>query len=404
MAIEIKETIKVESADAVKKTREMAAETEKLGKARKKANEKPVGGSGDDIGLTSQERNRLAENLKRVREAVDNYNRRNGITGDRAAQNQKEAAAAVVEEAQSKARGIGRTIADEMSRRSSGAIGKMVAGFVAHEGVSMMFAAARNPLGGNQGLEIAEGAVNGAIGGATSGAMVGGPVGAVVGGLLGTLSAVASKVIEQSHELERIADELSRSDRRARRSVGDSASDSAFGKLLSNMSHEGRISEMQDRYARMVDLKVKMDDQLTRKGVDPTSSEYRELTERRNELAGRISALERSISDERMNIPLGRMLDTASLTDSYAKKGLMVGAQVNIADVNTKILDKLREGVDSIKKISDGFASTDIPSLVSKVDAVAKSFGRLGGDTSHDAVSSSPLNYMAFMGAGSFGR
>lgn len=90
------------------------------------------------------------------------------------------------------------------------------------------------------------------------------------------------------------------------------------------------------------------------------TTEYAETNAKRQELQAAIMSLQSDIAQERMNIPMGRLLDTGAVTDQYAKKGLYAGAQVNVADVNDRILAKLTEGVNYFRKIADRFGDTDL--------------------------------------------
>ena len=355
MAHEIKEVIKVDATPAIREIKRAGdAHTELKNKA------KSVGKKSDysDFfrGLSVSDTNNLTKQLRSVRAAAISYNKRHGITGEDAEKNIKAASAVVIEEAQSKARNIGRTIADEMSKRSAGAIGKMVAGFVAHEGVSLMFKAARDPSGGNQRLDIAESGVNGAIAGATSGAMMAGPWGAVIGGVLQSSVGMIGTMIDQMKEKQRSIVERESSDRGQKRSLEDQISDSAFSKLTENMSRESRLVEMQRRKEALETLKGRAEYNLRYAG-DTSTVAYKEMEQQRNEIQNRIMSLESSIANERMNIPLGRMIDTSSVTDSFAKRGLFAGAQVDVASVNDKILSTLTEGVGYWKTLAERLPS-----------------------------------------------
>ena len=363
MAIDVKEVIRVDAKQATREVKDLAKAHRELGSA---ANPPGGGGGGRGRGasgtraMNASERAALAREVMRVRAEVQRYNRAHNVTDPAAARNLASAGRAVIEEATSRARGIGRTIADEMANRAGPRIAKAVASYAVHEGASLYFRLSRNPNGGNQTIDAVEAGVTGAAGGATMGYAVGGGYGAFLMGGLGALTGVLSTLQEQTNALVRARTGREVSDRAMSRAVASQTSAAAFGKVIENIPHEARLAEMNERLRKMTYHRAGLDVKLHGMGDRIDTTEYAETDAKRRELQSAIMALKADIAQERMNIPMGRLLDTGAVTDQYAKKGLYAGAQVNVADVNDRILAKLTEGVNYFRKIADRFGDTDL--------------------------------------------
>lgn len=386
--VDIKTKITVDNSEAKRKIKETATSADNASrKASSGGGGGASGGGGwkrltDKFGMTEMERRQLAADAQRVRAQVAIRDQRRGVGGAESIRNQNEAMRAVIDEARSKARSIGRDIADEIGKKAGPAIGKFVAGFVAHEGLSLAFKLSKNPLGGNNGIELAENSVNGAVAGGTAGAMIGGPIGAAIGGVLGGLSSLISTIKDQSDA--RIQERYSRKygDAVSYRGINAQKEDMAFSKYLQGMSHEGRLWELGKRRDVLKGLVEDADNQLDAEGIDHTTKEFKELKDLRQELFARLASVEGQFYEEKMNIPIGRMVDAGNLADSYTKKGLAVGAQVDVTDVNSRILAKLTEAVGYFKNMSNIVGK--IPTLT-KPD-VRKEQNLLGGQSSPEAI------------------
>lgn len=236
------------------------------------------------------------------------------------------------------------------------AIGKAVAGFLAHEVASTIFNGLKTPGGDNRTVNKAEATVGGALKYGTMGAMIGGPLGAIIGSLAGAGMGYfqedqrQKKAVEARDQAERVAD-YSRE-----RDTAVGAADSAFGRSLELAGGWRQRQEM---------LRARRDEiengsgswsiknlKETLKGLDPESERGKAVAANLEMQKNRVAALDRQLLDEGMAVAPGR-IDPGSVADSWAKRGIQVGAQVDVAQVNEKIMGEVQSCRALLEKLAN---------------------------------------------------
>lgn len=236
------------------------------------------------------------------------------------------------------------------------AIGKAVAGFVAHEVASTIFNGLKTPGGDNRTVNKAEAGVGGALKWGTLGAMLGGPIGAAIGGIGGAIMGVfqerqrQQKAVEARDQAERVAD-YSRT-----RDTAVGAADSAFGKSLDMAGGWRQRQEMirarRDEIANGSGTWSIRNLKETLKGLDPESDRGKVVAANLEMQKNRVAALDRQLVDEGLAVAPGR-LEAGNVTDSLAKRGIQVGAQVDVAQVNEKIMGEVQSCRALLEKIAN---------------------------------------------------
>ena len=236
------------------------------------------------------------------------------------------------------------------------AIGKAVAGFLAHEVATTIFNGLKTPGGDNRGVNQAEAGVGGALKYGTMGAMIGGIPGAILGGVGGAIMGVYQERQRQQKAVEARDNDLQNSLYRRTVDTAMGASDSAFGKYLELAGGWRQRQEM---------LRARRDEieggsgsfsiknlEKALKNLDPESDKGRRVAANLEMQRGRVAALDQQLLDEGLGVAPSR-LDPASAADSWAKRGVQVGAQVDVAQVNEKIMGEVQSCRALLEKIAN---------------------------------------------------
>jgi hypothetical protein len=243
------------------------------------------------------------------------------------------------------------------------AIGKAVAGFVAHEVASTIFNGLKTPGGDNRTVNKAEATVGGALKYGTMGAMIGGPLGAIIGSLAGAGMGYFQEDQRQKKAVEARDNEMRRTNEQLKVSTAMSASDSAFGKSL-ELSGGWRQRQEMIRARRdeiesgsgswsIASLEKKL------KALDPESDDSKTVASQIEMQRNRVASLDQQLLDEGLAVAPSRM-DPASVADSWAKRGVQVGAQVDVAQVNEKIMGEVQSCRTLLEKIANMANDGDI--------------------------------------------
>lgn len=246
---------------------------------------------------------------------------------------------------------FGRAAGDVAGRM----IGKAVAGFVAHQLASTVFAAMKTPGGDNRNVNMAEAAVGGAMQYGTMGAMLGGPVGAAVGGLAGAIAGLAQEAIRQKKAVEARDLEIDNANYARARDTPIRASDQAFSQSLEMAGGwRQRVAMLRARRDEIANGDGKwsvrsLEKEL--KGVDPESAVSQRLMASLETQKNRVAALDAQLVQEGLPWQPGR-LDAGSVTDSWAKRGIGIGASVDVSQVNDRIMSEVQDCRRLLEKIA----------------------------------------------------
>ena len=236
------------------------------------------------------------------------------------------------------------------------AIGKAVAGFMAHEVATTIFASMKTVGGDNRGVNQAEAGVGGALKYGTMGMMLAGPLGAAIGGIGGAIMGVFQEQQRQQKVREARDNEIRNQDYRRNVNNVMGAADSAFGKSL-DMAGGWRQRQEMIRARRneiengegswsVKNLKKILD------GLDPESDQAKNVAANLQTQKERVASLDRQLLDEGLAVAPSR-LDGGSVADSWAKRGVQVGAQVDVAQVNEKIMGEVQSCRALLEKIAN---------------------------------------------------
>ena len=236
---------------------------------------------------------------------------------------------------------------------SGRAVAKALAGFALHQGMQSAFAWARTPGADNTNVDRAQGAISGAVQFGTMGAMVGGPWGAAVGALVGGVSGLVQKLGEERQRREQAYQGMNDAARGANEGLLGQLGAEAQRRLLAGMGGEERSAWLT---SQRNDLQRKMDEARARfaavAGGDPESEEYRYRQAEWHRLVG---AYGQSLLAENVD----RLGDAATpwrsgdFADSFQRRGMTVGPQVDLSAANSGIVEQQTRMVDLLQKLVD---------------------------------------------------
>lgn len=236
------------------------------------------------------------------------------------------------------------------------AIGKAVAGFLAHEVATTIFTGLKTPGGDNRTVNQAEAGVGGALKWGTMGAMLGGPIGAAIGGVGGAVMGVYQERQRQTKAVEARDNEMRNSLYRRTVDTAMSASDSAFGRSL---EHAGGWRQRQEMIRARRDeiengsgsFSIKNLEKAL-KNLDPESDKGKRVAANIEMQRSRVAELDQQLLDEGLAVAPSR-LDPGSVADSWAKRGVQIGAQVDVAQVNERIMGEVQSCRALLEKIAN---------------------------------------------------
>lgn len=247
---------------------------------------------------------------------------------------------------------FGRAAGDVAGRM----IGKAVAGFVAHQIAGTVFEAMKTPGGDNRAVNMAEAGVGGALQYGTMGAMIAGPVGAAVGALSGALAGLAQEAVRQEKAVAARNLEIAKADHSRARDTPIRASDQAFAQSLEMAGGwRQRVAMLRARRDEIADGEGKwsvrsLESEL--KGFAPESAASQMLAADLETQKGRVAALDAQLVQEGLPWQPGR-LDAGSVTDAWARRGIGIGAAVDVSQVNDRIMSEVQDCRRLLERIAD---------------------------------------------------
>lgn len=135
-----------------------------------------------------------------------------------------------------------------------------------------------------------------------------------------------------------------------------SASDSAFGRSL---EHAGGWRQRQEMIRARRDeiengsgsFSIKNLEKAL-KNLDPESDKGKRVAANIEMQRSRVAALDQQLLDEGLAVAPSR-LDPGSVADSWAKRGVQIGAQVDVAQVNERIMGEVQSCRALLEKIAN---------------------------------------------------
>lgn len=267
---------------------------------------------------------------------------------------------------------------EEFGKAAGKQIGKALAGFMAREASSIVFSELRRRGIGGSNLDIAQGAIGGALAFGTTGAMLGGPLGALVGAGLG--AAAGGFKSWQDVQKDEAAKEMARNQQLQGLDIENAARERSLA-AMKYMTAQGRLFDSAPNREARVEMIGKEADALgemlskvtmrirkmIESGTDPNNSGLLAARMERSDIATRLQQLETMKFNAGLMDPIA-MASAAEFSDAFSKRGLYVGGQVDVGNVNERIaatneaqLDVLRQIAESMRNISTiipAYAST----------------------------------------------
>lgn len=242
-------------------------------------------------------------------------------------------------------------------------IGKAMVGFVAHEGLSTVSSLVGNRQGGrlwgNRIASVGGSAVAGGTAGALVGSMIPG-LGTAIGASIGTIAGAVTGFVKTMSEEARNFREAMNAISSSHIAVGNTQTlgtqDRAFERLQSLRQRPEQVSALEDRLATLrfgegpnsiKNLQSRI--LKAEKAGETDSVEYLNDKDLFARQKGREATIMRQL--EEMQLPVsGSPIQAREVVDRLGAMGGTVGAQVDVADVNQRQLDVLRQIYEAISK------------------------------------------------------
>lgn len=249
-------------------------------------------------------------------------------------------------------RNLGQSFNDEVSKGPSGKmIGKAIAGFILHQGIGTAFSFARTAGGDNTNVDRAQGAVGGAVQYGTAGAMIGGPWGALIGGALGGIMGLVGQLGKERQDRQNTRLGMWNSAWSSNESTMSGLGSVAQQRLLDwQGSRENRVEWLtqnrKDLWTREQEARKRLSDF----NGDTSSKEYAYL---QGDYQRTLSQYNQAISAEMQERikPAYEMYDASEFSDAFSKRGLSVGASVDVGTANERIIDQQAKMVELLQEI-----------------------------------------------------
>lgn len=252
-------------------------------------------------------------------------------------------------------RATGREMGDELGKVAGKAIGKAIAGFIAHQVSGLVFEGMRTVGGDNTNVNRAESTVGGALQGGTMGAMVGGPWGAAIGAVLGGVTGLIGEIQKEQRQMENVKVSMRMSAWQAGEGATSGIGKTALNALL-DRSWTGNGGRGEILRGQAVDLQREYKAAAARleeaAGWDHESTAFkmRQADYTRTQQAFYSAATD--YANERINtIGNASPYEASEFGDSFSSRGMYVGPQVNAAEVNDVLGDRMQEQINLLREL-----------------------------------------------------
>lgn len=275
----------------------------------------------------------------------------------------------------------GREMGDESSKVAGRAIGKAVAGFIAHQVSGLVFEGMRTPGGDNTNVDRAEATVGGALQYGTMGAMVGGPWGAAIGALVGGVSSLVGQMQKERNRRAAVDQNIRISNWQSAEGATAGIGKSALGALLDRAwaGNGGREKilrgQVKDTLGGYLDARRRFEEAS---GWDPNSEAFKV---RQSEFQGAqqayFGAIQEYANEKIAGAGSARPYEAGEFKDAFSARGMFVGPQVDVAGVNDALGDRMQEQVNLLRQLVDisnqgaGYQNERFRELIDKVDKLS---------------------------------
>lgn len=277
-------------------------------------------------------------------------------------------------------RALGREMGDEFSRVAGRAIGKAIAGFVAHRASGLVFEGMRTHGGDNTNVDRAESVVGGALQYGTIGAMFG-PWGAAIGALAGAVAGLVGQLQKESNRRAAVDQNLRMSNWQSAEVATGGIGKSALGALLDRAwaGNGGRAQILRDQVVTSLgNYKTAQRRLEEASGWDPESEAFKvRLTDHQLAQQAYFGALQDYANEKVAGVGSAKPYEGSEFGDAFSSRGIYIGPQVDVASVNDSLGDRMTEQVNLLRQLVDisnqgaGYQNERFRELIDKVDKLS---------------------------------
>lgn len=275
----------------------------------------------------------------------------------------------------------GRDMGDEFSKVAGRAIGKAIAGFVAHQVSGLVFEGMRTYGGDNTNVDRAQATVGGAMQYGTMGAMVGGPWGAVIGALVGGVTSLVGQLQKERQRRAAVDQNIRMSNWQAAEGATSGIGKSALGALLDRAwsGNGGRAQilrgQAKDAFAQYKDARRRFEEAS---GWDQNSEAFKvRQADFQGAQQAYFGALQDYANEKIAGVGSAKPYEGSEFGDAFSSRGIYIGPQVDVASVNDSLGDRMTEQVNLLRQLVDisnqgaGYQNERFRELIDKVDKLS---------------------------------
>ena len=270
---------------------------------------------------------------------------------------------------------------DEFSKVAGKAIGKAVAGFVAHQVAGIAFEGMRTYGADNTNVDRAQATVGGALQYGTMGAMVGGPWGAAIGALVGGVTSLVGQLQKEANQRAAVDQGIRMSNWQSAEGATAGIGKTALNALLDRAwtGNGGRAEilrgQAKDTFGQYQAARRRFD---AAAGWDQDSEAFkvRQADFQRAQQAY-FGALQDYANERIAGIGNAKPYEAGEFSDAFSSRGMYVGPQVDAAGVNDKLGDRMQEQISLLRQLVDistqgaGYQNERFRELIDKVDKLS---------------------------------
>ena len=278
-------------------------------------------------------------------------------------------------------RAQGREMGDEFSKVAGRALGKAIAGFVAHQVSGIVFEGWRTYGGDNTNVDRAQATAGGAMQYGTMGAMVGGPLGAAIGALVGGVTSLVGQMQKERNQKAAVDQGIRMSNWEAANATTAGIGKSAMAALVDRAwtGNGGRAEvlrgQVTDTLGQYQTARARLSEAS---GWDQNSEAFKaRLADFQRTQQQYFVALQDWAGEKLGGISSAKPYEAGEFGDAFSARGMFIGPQVDAAEVNDKLGDRMQEQVNLLRQLVDisnqgaGYQNERLRELVDKIDKLS---------------------------------
>ena len=251
----------------------------------------------------------------------------------------------------------GREMGDEFSKVAGRALGKAIAGFVAHQVAGIVFEGMRTYGADNTNVDRAQATVGGAMQYGTMGAMLGGPYGAMIGAFVGGVTSLVGQLQKERNQKAAVEQNIRLSNWQAAEGATAGIGKSALGALLDRAwtGNGGRAEVLGKQVSdTLVQYKSARARLREASGWDQSSEAFKVRQADFQRAQQQYFGAAAEWANERIaSIGNAKPYEAGEFGDSFSARGMYVGPQVDVAGVNDQLGDRMDEQIGLLRQLVD---------------------------------------------------